>query len=224
MSTICDKIYTEIYNDILDGKLAPRARLNIAELATRYGATLSPVREALGKLTATELVVAIPQKGFRVAAVSAADLHDIYETRFQIEAIMLKLAIEKGDDAWEAEVIGTQHRLEQFEKKCPFQSLKEYQQWEALHRAFNLALLSACKLTHLLQIQAKIYGQTERYRRMWVRAALHAEKNLRFAEKQKAIMLAALKRDATTAVSLLQKHFAQAVKLINIDNYNLKLI
>lgn len=214
MTSRSDEIYAHIYHEILDGTLKPGQRLHIQELAIKFGATLSPVREALGKLTATELVVAIAQKGFRVAPISLQDLEDIYHTRVAIESMALQLAIEKGDDAWEAALIAAFHRLEQFEKKSTLATWSDYQEWEKRHRAFNLALISACGLTHLLQIQEKIYVQTERYRRLWVKSALTEHKTLRFAEKQKEIMQAALQRDTKTALELLRNHYEKALERI----------
>jgi len=214
MTSRSDEIYTLIYNDILDCVLKPGQRLHIQELAEKYGATLSPVREALSKLTATELVVAIAQKGFRVAEISLDDLYDIYRTRVAIEQIALKLSIEQGDDSWEAELLKAYHRLEQFEKKSKMDTMSEYEEWEKRHKAFTLALMSGCNLSHLLRIHEKIYTQTERYRRMWIKAALATQKHLAFAAKQKPIMQAALARDTQSAQDFLSRHFEKATTLI----------
>lgn len=210
MESLTDTVYNLIYEDILMVRLKPGQRLHIAGLAKQYGVTLSPVREALSKLTATDFVIAAAQKGFRVADASQKDLKDLYATRTLIEESALKLAIEKGDETWEADILAAYHRLSQYEKKSPLKSMEDYQEWEKRHRAFNLALIAACGLCHLLQVQERLYQQTERYRRLWLLAGLDGGTPLRYAIRQKQIMDAALKRDSEKACFLLREHFQKA--------------
>lgn len=207
---LTDTVYNQIYDDILTLRLKPGQRLHIAELAKHYGVGLSPVREALSRLTATDFVIATSQKGFRVAQTSQTDLEDLYATRVLIEENALKLAIEKGDETWEAGILAAYHRLSQYEKKSPLESMEDYQEWEKRHRAFNLALIEACGLSHLLQIQEKLYRQTERYRRLWVLAGLQKGKRLPYAIRQKQIMDAVLNRDSEKACLFLREHFKKA--------------
>ncbi len=214
MSSCADKVYETIYEKILDGSFAPGERLHIAKLAHMFDVALSPVREALSRLTATDLVIAQSQRGFKVAPISIEDLKDIYATRTLIEQIALTRSIEQGDDNWEAGLLATFHRLSQIEKKMELDTLKKYKEWEKLHRAFNEALISACGLQHLLLIQQKLYQQTERYRRIWFFAGLEKKNVLKFSIKQKSIMEAALARDVGKAVQLLAKHFEDAQKMI----------
>ena len=117
MSSHSDRIYEKIYLDIVSGELKPTQRLHIAELAKKYGVGLSPIRDGLAKLTATDLVIAFSQKGFRVAPISLEDLKDLYASRTIVELAALKLAIEKGDVNWEAELLASIHRLSQYEKQ-----------------------------------------------------------------------------------------------------------
>lgn len=214
MSSLTEVLYQQMYEDLLMLRLKPGQRLHIADLAKHYKTGLSPVREALSRLTSTELVIAIPQKGFRVAEISLKDLEDIYETRILIEEMALRLSIEKGDEGWEANILAAYHRLEQYEQKHEFKTEDEYREWEARHRAFNLSLISSCGLSHLLRVQEKLYYQTERYRRLWVLDSLKESPNLIFAQKQKQIMRATIERDTPKALELLRKHYEQAQKSI----------
>ncbi len=101
-----------------------------------------------------------------------------------------------------------------FERQHKLASWKEYQEWEHRHRAFNLALISGCNLSHLLQIQERLYRQTERYRRLWVLESLEHRDKLQFAQKQQKIMKAALDRDKEEASRLLFNHFHKACESI----------
>lgn len=214
MKTRVDQIYEYIHEDIISGRLLPGQRLHITQLAEHYEVGPGPIREALSRLMSTELVLAISQKGFRVASISRNDLRDIYETRAQIEALALGLAIEQGHDDWEAAIVGSYHRLAKFEADHEIVATEDYKEWERCHRAFNSALLSACNLQHLLRIQSQLYNLTERYRRQWLLAGLKQPQGLPYAKRQKKIMEAVLARDAKLAKELIYKHFQEATKVI----------
>ncbi len=214
MATLIDSIYEKILEEIISGDLQPNQRLHISQLAAQYNVGLSPVREALSRLLATELVTSISQKGFRVAPVSSADLYDIYQTRIHIELLALQLSIEQGNDKWEADIIAAYHQLSKYESEHKIINTEDYQEWEIRHRAFNLALINACGLTYLLNVQSKLYNLTERYRRQWLIAGTTQIDGLPYAKSQKKIMDATLARNSDVATKLLRKHYENAVKVI----------
>jgi DNA-binding GntR family transcriptional regulator len=214
MQSHTDEVYLAIYEKILDGTYGPGEKLHIAKLAGLFGVALSPIREALSRLIATGLVISESQRGFKVAPISKEDLQDIYTTRVLVEQAALERSIKLGDQNWEANLVAAFHRLSHIEKKIEVDSLKKYKEWEKLHREFNMALISACGLKHLLLIQEKLYQQTERYRRVWFFAGLEKGNILIFSRKQKGIMEAALARNGRKASELLEKHFEEAQKMI----------
>ena len=73
MDSLTDKVYQYIYEKILEGSLAPGERLQISMLSNQLEVALSPVREALSRLSTTGLVVAISQKGFSCTAQQRGD-------------------------------------------------------------------------------------------------------------------------------------------------------
>lgn len=212
--TLADFIYDKLHEDIIAGHLKPGQKLHIAELAKQYHVALSPIREALARLSESELVIAKSQRGFTVSPLSQRDLLDLYKTRAYIEAIALNLSIENGNDDWEAEILAAFHRLAKFEEKLTLASVEHYNEWEKRHRAFNLALIKACGLRHLLDIQNKLYHLTERYRRKWLLAGLQHTSGLHYAKEQKKIMEAALNRNAEQATQLLHQHYEKALQVI----------
>lgn len=214
MNTLIDTIYDQLYEAIISGELKPGQKLHIAQLADQYEVGLSPVREALSRLLATELVTTISQKGFRVCPVSLVDLNDLYRTRTQIEVLALTHAIEKGNDEWEARIIASYHLLAKFEAEHTIKTKQDYREWEMRHRAFNIALLSACDLKQLLRIQDQLYRLTERYRRQWLIAGMKHQIGLPYAKEQKKIMDAVLARNIEQATKLLTKHYDNASTVI----------
>jgi DNA-binding transcriptional regulator YhcF (GntR family) len=90
-------IYDALRDEILEGRLEPGNLLSIKDVQARFGVSSSAVREALCQLAASGLVLAEEQHGFRVAAVSAADLEDVTRSRAELEMFTIRDAIANGD-------------------------------------------------------------------------------------------------------------------------------
>ena len=63
------------------------------------------------RLASDGLVILEDHKGFRVAPVSREELVDITSTRVELEGLAVALAIDKGDDFWEAGVLARFHEM-----------------------------------------------------------------------------------------------------------------
>jgi DNA-binding GntR family transcriptional regulator len=70
---------------IISGEMTPGEVYSAPALGARFGVSATPVREAMVDLSREGLVEAVPNKGFRVTAVSDSDLDDIAALRMLIE-------------------------------------------------------------------------------------------------------------------------------------------
>ena len=140
--TMADIVYRKLRDDIVVGVLAPGTPLRSEEIRAAYNTGISPLREALTRLTAEQLATSIGQRGFRVAPLSAEDVLDTMETRVLVETEALRLSIERGSVNWEAELAAAGHAL----KRTPFPigPGAASDTWAPLHWQFHFALLSAC--------------------------------------------------------------------------------
>jgi DNA-binding GntR family transcriptional regulator len=84
---------------ILSGALAPDERLITATLSERFSVSPTPLREALQRLAAEGLVEITPQRGARVAALSARDWLEIIELRAILEPVALRDSFAHASDA-----------------------------------------------------------------------------------------------------------------------------
>src|SRR4051812_27786920 len=109
--------FRQLRRDVLIGTFAAGNKLKLDELQEHYGLSSSPLREALSRLAQEGLVRADERRGFRVAALSAADLADITRMRLMIDLEALANSIDEGDDEWEASLVAAYHRLEKMEGK-----------------------------------------------------------------------------------------------------------
>jgi len=87
-----DYAYSQLKELILKGRLAPGSLVEEPSLCAQIGTSRTPVREALQRLTHDELVESWPRRGYIVAPIRAADLHDIFEMRSGVEAQAARLA------------------------------------------------------------------------------------------------------------------------------------
>ncbi|MFA5120449.1 GntR family transcriptional regulator [Zavarzinia sp.] len=90
--TRTERIVEGIEDDILQGRLAPGARLDEVLLAERYGVSRTPVREALKQLSAAGLVVIRPHQGALVAIHTRDELIEMFEAMAELEATCARLA------------------------------------------------------------------------------------------------------------------------------------
>lgn len=70
---------------IISGELLPGRLYSAPTLGEKFGVSATPVREAMLDLTTEGLVVAAPNKGFRITEVSEEDLDSITSIRMMLE-------------------------------------------------------------------------------------------------------------------------------------------
>ncbi|PFG29461.1 GntR family transcriptional regulator [Paramicrobacterium agarici] len=92
-----DRVYAVLREEILDGALPPGTTLTEVEQSTRLGYSRTPVREALGRLTADGLVEAASARALVVTDVSGDDISALYELREALEVSAARLAAKRRD-------------------------------------------------------------------------------------------------------------------------------
>jgi DNA-binding GntR family transcriptional regulator len=203
-TSITAKVYGRVRADILTGVFEPGQKLKIDELRQTYGSGSSPIREALSLLTSDKLVERVDQRGFRVALVSAEAFDELLTTRCWLEERALSESIARGDKDWEERVVLAEYHLSRTERSTSRNAFIANQEWERRHKAFHMALISASGSSILLNFCDQLYDQNIRYRHVAGRVA-YPKRNIE--KEHKAIMQAALDRDATAAVASLLDHY-----------------
>ncbi|WP_433679774.1 GntR family transcriptional regulator [Nocardia sp. CA-119907] len=83
---------------IMRGNLGPGAQLGEADLATRFGVSRGPVREAMQRLLTEGLLYSIRNRGIFVIELTIDDVVDIYRARTAIEGGALALILDGRRD------------------------------------------------------------------------------------------------------------------------------
>jgi len=201
------QLFRRLRKDILHCDLRPGARLLFRSLREDYGAGVSQLREALMRLASESLVVLENNKGFRVAPVSPEELLDITTVRCELEAIAVRMAIEKGDLRWESNIVALHHELTRVPLLSPDGTFSD--EWNTANEALHEALHSACGSPLLLGFCEVLSERYYRYRRLWAR---HSTGDRNTAREHERIVNAVIARDATTAISMLKAHLTATTR------------
>lgn len=101
-TTSVNHIYKSIAEQIITGNLQPGEKLEEKVLASRFGVSRTPIREALRELSARGLINLIPRRGGMVAEIGLERLSDMLDAECELEGLCARLAamrmtaLEKG--------------------------------------------------------------------------------------------------------------------------------
>lgn len=209
--TLSSSIHARLRGDILRGVFRPGEKLPIDALCTRYGIGATPLREALNRLSAEELVICPDQRGFRVAPVSLEDLEELTKTLCWISGLALREAIRNGNSAWEEQVVLAAHRLARVRREGTEGYSSFDPEWEALHRTYHLTLIAACGSRWLVDFYAMLLDRNTRYRYL---AFADASVPRDAAAEHRAITDAVLQRNADGAVAAAEAHIRMTAETV----------
>ena len=201
--SFASQVMGQLKQDILTGYFKPGEKLRMTRLKERYQVGVSPLREALSQLLIEQLVIVENQRGFRVHPISKLEMQDIYETRAAIEALCVGLAIERGDDEWEAGILAAAHKMRKFDDLLE----KDPHEWERRHQAFHTAIAAGCQSPALLHVRRSLYEKASRYRNLWLKKNMADSAVFDANQKEHEHLIEALlNHDAEQAKHLIREH------------------
>ena len=204
--TVAEQTHDTLKGDLLAGVFAPGSALLTRELLARYGCGISPLREAISRLVGEGMLIASGHRGVRVPLPSVSDLDELYRIRTLLECDALKLAMERGDDQWEAQIVAACYRLERAALPQAGAARGEtVVEWEKRHRAFHATLIEAAAAPRLLRMIGQLVDQTERYRAIRLTKVPNRKLARDVSAEHRALADAVVARDAG-ALGLLAEH------------------
>jgi DNA-binding GntR family transcriptional regulator len=95
---LSDALVVELQRRILTGEIPVGSWLRHGAIATEFGISRTPVREALRVLSAQGIVTIAPNRGARVNGHSGRDIRELGEVRAELEGLAAELAADRIDD------------------------------------------------------------------------------------------------------------------------------
>jgi len=194
-------VYTALRRMILDGVLEPGVHVAQAQLAAQIGSGRTPLREALRMLQQEGLVLAVRNKGIRIAPIDLEELDCIYGFRVAMEAAAARLTVpamtEEDLSALAATMAEMKPAVEQGDRDA----------FEQPHRRFHQILAKYVHEPARCRIDLDS-DRAERYRRLLMRGDRDA---LVAADREhQEIVAACHDRDGDRAAMLVADHLARA--------------
>lgn len=158
-ATRAEEIRQAIERDIFQGQLRPGTRLDEESLASRFGLSRTPVREAILQLVHSGLVEKKPRQG---AVVAPLDLHrmvQMFEVMSEIEGLCARFAARRMS-ADEKAALKSLH--DQAASKCESRDLDSYY---AINRAFHDAIYDGSHNEVLKDMARTLFTRLAPYRR-----------------------------------------------------------
>ena len=206
--------YDALKRDIIRGVFLPDEKLRMSQLTLRYRLGVGPLREALSRLIAENLVTAISQKGYRVASMSQSELLDIYDARASMEAMLITLAMERGGDDWEAAILAQAHRLRKLTARPPDDALMA--EWDRRHRACHTAIVAGCGSDCLLQTRDRLFDLAARYRYVWLKQTVWSASEMQAKHQQhQQLVSLILARETQQASRAMRDHLLTPIPIIS---------
>ena len=162
---------------LVEGRIAPGAKLNERELAELLNVSRTPLREAIKMLAAEGLVELVPNRGAIAVSLSEADVLNTFEVMAGLEGLAGELAAQRITPAELAEI-----QAMQFEMMAAYtrRDLSAYYSLNSrIHNAINAAAKNPVLASVYNQVNARL--QALRFRsnqdgEKWKRAMKEHEK------------------------------------------------
>ena len=158
-STRADAIRQAIEADIFSGKLRPGTRLDEESLASRFGLSRTPVREAILQLVYSGLVVKKPRQG---AVVAPLDLHrmvQMFEVMSEIEGLCARYAARRMS-AEERDELQSLH-----DQSCMLCQSRQLDEYYSVNHAFHEAVYRGSHNDVLQEMARGLFARLAPYRR-----------------------------------------------------------
>lgn len=203
-------VYASLRAELLAGAYLPGSKLKLAGIGSRYGVSLSVVREAMTRLAGEGLVRAQPQRGFCVTPLSVEDLLDLTRARVLIETSVFRESICQGGLEWESAVLAAHHTLQ----GTPYTTREGHLggDWSHAHHAFHRSLLTGARSPRLESIATELRDCSLLYQHWSIEIAHDLDRDV--AAEHQNIAELAVARDADGAVRALTEHIERTTSAL----------
>ena len=193
---LSQQIANSLKEEILSGKYPPGVRIRQEDIAEQFGASRSPVREALRILEADGLINLVAHTGAWISHLSLSECEEMYQLRERIEPLLLRLSIPHMTESIIAE-------LQDF--VLQMEATTDVETFLKLDRKFHLLSYSKAETVLVGEMVNRLWNTTQHYRRAY--SQMMASTSFKPAHYEHHLLLASIKkRDVDDAERILFGH------------------
>ena len=195
--TMSGQVADDLRRRIMRGELPEGLQLKQEQLASEFGISKVPVREALHQLEAEGFVIQQFHRGAVVAGLSPGKMIELFELRAELEPWLLSLAVPLATEENASEAEQVLAEAEQSDDPA---------EWPALNRRFHAALYRPAGKDYTLDLVCKLHDQLDRYVRLQYALVNRKEE----AMSEHLALLDMFKAKAPAAKAMLRLHILKA--------------
>lgn len=167
-STLNEEVYEQLKHALISGKIAPGSTMTIRSLASSFGISVMPVREALRRLVAEHVLIILPNRSVALPVFTKERFNEITRIRTSLEG----LAAEAGSINLTPDMI---ERMAHMTRLMESKTAGDHADILAWNREFHFTLYRASNMTMLVKM----------IETLWLQAGplLHLQQRV-FAEKE----------------------------------------
>jgi DNA-binding GntR family transcriptional regulator len=194
-----DVAYARLRQQILDGSLKAGSKLAQYDLAESMGISITPLREAIRRLSGEGLILLEGHRNARVADMDFAEARQLFETRRALEPAAVALAAQRRTEADIARMNAALKNL-----------LPVTRQWGepalAAHREVHQALYSASHNDVMARMLNDLWDKSDRYRRVGLELPPGGEPRTRDFKEHHRLVELVISKEADAAATLMCSH------------------
>ncbi len=156
--TLHGEVLSRVRDMIIEGRLAPGARINEGLIGSQLGVSRTPMREAIKSLVSEGLVDILPAKGAVVRQLSEQDLADTLEALKLLEQDAGRLACIRASD----ETLAAIHALH--DRMLELYANQQRLDYFKVNQAIHTAIVEASGNRILLELHGTLQARVKRVR------------------------------------------------------------
>nr|MDP2190317.1 GntR family transcriptional regulator [Rhodoferax sp.] len=153
-SALHEQVVQRLRQMLVEGQIAPGAKLNERALSEELRVSRTPLREAIKMLAAEGLVELLPNRGAIAVELSEADILNTFEVMAGLEAQSGELAAQRITDAELAEIKAMHYEMMAAYTRRDLSNY--YRLNAAIHRAINVAARNPVLTDIYKQVNARL--------------------------------------------------------------------
>ena len=202
---LSDRIRNALTDEIASGALVAGSALEEQQLADRFGASRTPVREALRQLVVSGLVEVRGRRGLVVARMTPERIMDMFETSAEVEAMCVRLA------TYRMTPLERSHLIELHDASLKMVEANDVDAYDAFNREFHECIYRATHNSVLAEQAQDVRSRLSAFRRTQLRQGDRIRKS---RDEHDAIMQAIAEGDGETAARRMRAHMLNAASAL----------
>ncbi|MCJ2033258.1 GntR family transcriptional regulator [Methylobacterium sp. J-068] len=202
---LSDQIRNALTDEIAAGRLAAGTALDEQDLADRFGASRTPVREALRQLAFNGLVELRPRRGVVVTRMTPERIMDMFETTAEFEAMCVRLA------TYRMTPLERSHLMDLHARSGDMVTTGDFDAYDALNRSFHEALYEATHNAFLKEQALALRTRLSGFRRTQLR---QGDRIVNSRAEHGAILAAIAEGDGEAAARRMRAHMLNAASAL----------